>query len=58
MLPNKIFLCKIYVCVWTRKYWSLITIIGREDFGGLDNDALDFSQLEDFITDDTDGNGR
>ena len=29
-------------------------ITGRADFGGIDNAALDFSQLEDYINDDED----
>lgn len=32
--------------------------LGREEFTGLDNDALDFSQLEDFIANETDTNCR
>lgn len=33
-----------------------VSVSGRSDFvGGIDNEALDFSQLEDFINDDTDG---
>ncbi|CAG7785964.1 unnamed protein product [Allacma fusca] len=36
---------------------AILILEGREEFGGLDNDALDFSQLEDFITDDSDAHG-
>ncbi|XP_054279852.1 myelin regulatory factor-like protein isoform X2 [Macrosteles quadrilineatus] len=36
---------------------DLQAVLGRSDFvGGIDNEALDFSQLEDFINDDTDEN--
>ncbi|ODN04626.1 hypothetical protein Ocin01_02040, partial [Orchesella cincta] len=36
---------------------SILDLEGREEFSGLDNDALDFSQLEDFIANETDANG-
>nr|CAD7433161.1 unnamed protein product [Timema monikensis] len=39
------------------KVWERVTPTGRSDFvGGIDNEALDFSQLEDFINDDNDAN--
>lgn len=31
---------------------ALQAVLGRTDFGGIDNDALDFSQLEDYINND------
>lgn len=33
---------------------TLREVLGRSDFGAIDNEALDFSQLEDFINDETD----
>lgn len=36
---------------------AIVYVSERSDFvGGIDNEALDFSQLEDFINDDTDEN--
>ncbi|GFS42859.1 hypothetical protein TNIN_302521 [Trichonephila inaurata madagascariensis] len=31
---------------------------GREDFSGIDNEALDFTDLEDYLNNDGDKNGR
>lgn len=42
---------------WLRTFF-VVFYLGREEFSGLDNDALDFSQLEDFIANETDTNGR
>jgi hypothetical protein len=37
----------------------LIFVAGRGDFvGGIDNEALDFSQLEDFINDENDASNK
>lgn len=33
---------------------TLQEVLGRSDFGAIDNEAIDFSQLEDFINDETD----
>jgi hypothetical protein len=38
---------------------SFISVAGRGDFvGGIDNEALDFSQLEDFINDENDASNK
>jgi hypothetical protein len=43
-----------YVTAWFDSY-RLSCVAGRGDFvGGIDNESLDFSQLEDFINDEND----
>lgn len=46
----------IYFIIQFANYFIWYDIAGRTDFGGIDNAALDFSQLEDYINDEEDNN--